>query len=115
MIMDIKKLCKILTIVEYALFVLATIFVVVFQFAGISTFVTLSLVVYTIGFLIFASISVFRIYDMSFERIELEKIADEEKKKVEIEKFSKSRIFEIVKACLAFAFAIFTFVVLILY
>ena len=113
--MDIRKLCKILTIIEYALFVLATIFVLVFQFTSLSLFVTLSLVIYTLGFLLFSSIGVFKIYDIYWDKIELKNIKDEEKKRTELEKLNKSMVYEIVKASLAFVFAVFTFVVLVLY
>ena len=113
--MDIRKLCNILTIIDYAVFVLATIFVLIFQFTGLPIFVTLSLVIYTIGFLLVASVAVFKIYDAYFNKIDAAKIKDDDKRQAEIERISKERNMEIVKLCLSAVFAIFTFVVLILY
>ena len=113
--MDIRKLNKILTIADFSVFVLATIFVIVFQFSGLPIFVTLSLVIYTIGFLLICAIAVLELVDNRVSRVEILKTTDSEKKSVALEQNKKAFIWKIAKICLSALFAIFTFVVLILY
>jgi len=113
-----KKLVNTLNIVEYAAFVLATIFVIVFQFVGLPIFVTLALSIYTVAFLIVFAIAVIQCKEY-FDKTRGVKVEKTEGKTTEngdeVVDIKHEKAWAIIKAVASGLFAIFTFVVLILY
>ena len=106
-----------INIAEYAFFVLATIFVLVFQFVGHPIFVSIALACYTFAFMLVAITAFTQCMEL-FEATKNAKLANSNVKTEngeEVVNTKKEKIWSIVKTCLGTIFAIFTFVVLILY
>lgn len=113
-----KKIVNSLNIVEYVAFVLATIFVVVFQFTALPIFVVLALSIYTVAFLIVFAIAVIQCkeYFDKTRGVKIEKSKEKETKDGdEIVDIKHEKAWAIIKAVASGLFAIFTLVVLILY
>ena len=114
----IKNLVNALNIAEYIGFILATIFVLVFQFVGLPIFVILALVLYTLAFLIVFAISVIQCKEY-FDATKNVKVANpknaEVKEGEEVVNIKHEKTWAIIKAVSSGVFAIFTLIVLILY
>lgn len=113
-----KNLVNGLNIAEYAGFILATIFVLVFQFTGLPIFVILALVLYTIAFLVVFAIAVIQCKEF-FDATRNVKVVNaknvETKEDEEVVNIKHEKAWAIIKAVASGVFAIFTLIVLILY
>lgn len=113
-----KKVVDSLNFIEYGAFVLATIFVIVFQFTALPIFVVLSLSIYTLAFLIVFVIAVIQCKEY-FDKTRGVKIETTKEKTTkdgdEIVDIKSEKAWAIIKAIASGIFAIFTIVVLILY
>ena len=113
-----KKLILGLNITEYVLFIIATVFVIIFQFTGLPIFVTLSLVIYTVAFLIVFTIAVIQCkeYFDASRGVKVVKTKDGvDNKDFDVINIKNEKTWAIIKAIASGVFAIFTFVVLILF
>ena len=113
-----RKLVFGLNVSEWALFVIATVLVIIFQFTGIPLFVTLSLVIYTLAFLIVFAISVMQCkeYFDASRGVKIAKIKEKVTKDgEEVVNIKNEKAWAIIKAVSSGVFAVFTFVVLILF
>ena len=112
----ILSLINLLNIMAYVAFGLATIFVLVFQFTGLPIFVTLALVVYTVGFLIIFSEAVIKCKEI-FEKTRgvIVKVPEKTDDDHEVVNVKSEKTWAVVKAVASGLFAIFTFVVLLLF
>jgi len=113
-----KNLVFGLNITEWALFIIATVLVVVFQFTGLPIFVTLALVIYTLAFLIVFAIAVLQCkeyFDASRGVTIIKTKEKTTKDGEEIVNIKNEKAWAIIKAVASGVFAIFTFVVLLLF
>jgi len=113
-----KKVVNLLNIMEYVAFGLATILVVVFQFTGLSLFVTIGLVVYTVAFIILFTSGVIQckeLFDKSRGVVVTKKAEQEIEEGKEVVNINTEKTWAIIKTVASGLFAIFTFVVLILF
>ena len=113
-----KNLVFGLNITEWALFIIATVLVVVFQFTGLPIFVTLALVIYTLAFLIVFAIAVLQCkeYFDASRGVQIVKTKEKTTKDGdEIVNIQNEKAWAIIKAVASGVFAIFTFVVLLLF
>ena len=112
-----KKLVYWLTITEYVFLGIATLFVLLFQFIGLGIFVTLSLLIYTLAFLMIFTIAVIQCKEYFDASRGVEVITNKKQAKdgEEVVNIKKEKAWAIVKAVCSGLFAIFTFVVFLLY
>lgn len=115
----LRKALEILNIIEYCVFFVSTLFVLVFQFTGYPLFVRTALVMYIIGFLLVFAIAVIQCIQLFNPTLSVRanttKTSNADDKEQEHTNIKTEKTWAIIKAVASLAFAIFTLVVLILY
>lgn len=111
-----KKFYEVLNAIEYIAFIVATVFVLVFQFTGAPVFVTVALGIYVFGFGVICLIGILQTVEIFKAAKETNKVvaknSDGDNQQVNI---GYEKTMKIIKTIIAGLFTIFTLIVLILY
>ena len=124
--MNKEKILKVVDIVSFSAVIVATVLVFVFQFVAEPVLVKISMVFYSIGFLMLGTQFAFSVYENFSKKTEQDKLQIKPKENKDLENQSvsqetkkntdtKSKVWNICGLCGSVLMFVFTLIVLILY